>query len=159
MKTTLSREDAKRILNTYRRMCSKPKEFKLNETEKLLICNIVDVKNFTIQSMHGNLLYYSDWAVPVFIAKNPAKSPNYQGEGFNGNQSHIFNTVGEKIFVETLIAVWEGSVTDLMWIYAAMIESGHLLDILPRLRGGDSMIHRAALEIYQQRHSNDNQKS
>jgi len=151
MKIITSHEIEKLVLRLYRKLCSSPNDFKLNEKDKQTILSIVKLFNFTIADEHRGIVGYSDWAIPVIVNQEPDIRIVDQGEGLTGNQSEIFRTVKYQIYSDFLLAVWDGHVTDVMLVYAGLIQIGHQVEVLPRLSDKKCYSYEMAKKEYDKR--------
>lgn len=120
-------EDAiDKILFTYREWL-RTNKLKLDpELRKVMLKNITLTK-FRIHSYTTGILQYSNWVIPIAVNYVPAISSRLYGEGYDTWEYNTVATFRVRALGYALAEIWMGNLTDLMCLYASIIEIANQL--------------------------------
>ena len=150
MKKYYDKEEIELILSKFRKYLS-TNQLILTKEERQTILNKIDIKKFTCNQDNWGVVGFGVWSLPILFVKHPNKKLTQTGEGIEGHRINIYRDMKRKIFARCLVDIWDGNVTDEMLIYAALIEVGNGLKVIPKMNKSNSLVHNEALLILKQR--------
>ncbi len=123
--------EAERILSIFRKSLQ-TNEFILTEEERKFMLNGIAPESFNCFNARDGMMGYKLWALPMVLAPKYLFSVRQvRNQRLSNRKMHIYEDMNHQIFVNCLLAVWDGKISDKALLYASLIEAGHALKILP----------------------------
>ena len=127
--------EIQKILSLYRSYLQ-TNQIRLTEEERGFMLKGIDLKEFRCVTIMNGIIGYKGWSLPILFVKEQDKTLLENAHALALEQKHIriFKSINEMIYASCLLNIWNGSVSDEMLIYAALIDAGHHQEVLPIIK-------------------------